>query len=59
MIGGQSGIAGHIKIGDNVIIAAKSGVTKSISDNQRVAGFPAIDLNKWKRKIINEKRNRH
>ena len=59
MIGGQTGIAGHIKIGDNVVIAAKSGVTKNISDNQRVAGFPAMDLIKWKRKIINEKRNRH
>lgn len=59
LIGGQSGIAGHIQIGDNVVIAAKSGVTKNIPDNQRVAGFPAIDLNKWKRKIINEKRNRY
>ena len=48
IIGGQVGIAGHINIGDNVKIAAKSGVTKNISDNSIVAGFPAIDIKKWK-----------
>ena len=47
-IGGQVGISGHIKIGKNVIIAAKSGVTKNIKDNSTVAGFPAIDIKKWK-----------
>ena len=43
------GFAGHIKIGDNVTIAAKSGVTKNIKDNS-VAGFPAIDIKNGKRK---------
>tara|TARA_Y100001970_G_scaffold288510_1_gene416012 strand:+ start:8841 stop:9830 length:990 start_codon:yes stop_codon:yes gene_type:complete len=47
-IGGQSGIAGHINIGNNVKIAAKSGITKNIEDNSIVAGFPAIDIKKWK-----------
>ena len=51
-IGGQVGISGHLLIGDNVTIAAKSGVTKNIKSNQIVAGFPAIDLNKWKKNII-------
>ena len=52
IIGGQSGIAGHLTIGNNVIIAAKSGVTKNINDNSKVAGFPAIDIKKWKLNII-------
>lgn len=56
-IGGQVGFAGHINIGNNVIIAAKSGVTKNIKDNSIVAGFPAIDIKLWKRKIINERKN--
>ena len=30
MIGGQVGIAGHLKIGDKVKIGAQAGVTKSI-----------------------------
>lgn len=56
-IGGQVGLAGHIKIGDNVIIAAKSGVTKNIDDNSTVAGFPAIDIKLWKKKIIKDRKN--
>ena len=58
-IGGQVGFAGHIKIGQNVVIAAKSGVTKNINDNSVVAGFPAIDINKWKRNIIKGRKNGH
>ena len=58
-VGGQVGFAGHIKIGQNVVIAAKSGVTKNIKDNSVVAGFPAIDIKEWKRKIIKEKNNGH
>ncbi len=48
IIGGQVGISGHLKIGNNVKIAAKSGVTKHLKDNSIVAGFPAIDIKKWK-----------
>ena len=55
--GGQSGFAGHITIGDNVVVAAKSGVTKDITSNSTVAGFPAIDINKWKKNIIRERKN--
>ena len=53
-IGGQAGIAGHLKIGNNVTIAAKSGVTKDISDNKTIAGFPAIDIKKWKKIIVTQ-----
>ncbi len=51
-IGGQAGIAGHLVIGDNVTIAAKSGVTKNIPDKKIVAGFPAKDINLWKKEVI-------
>tara|TARA_B100000575_G_C22692715_1_gene419798 strand:+ start:47 stop:514 length:468 start_codon:yes stop_codon:yes gene_type:complete len=51
-IGGQAGIAGHLVIGDNVTIAAKSGVTKNINNNEIIAGFPAKDINLWKKEII-------
>ena len=54
VIGGQVGIAGHIKIGNSVTIAAKSGVTKNIKDNSVIAGFPAIDINTWKKSIIKQ-----
>ena len=51
-IGGQAGVAGHLIIGDNVTIAGKSGVTKNILDNKTVAGFPAKDINLWKKEVI-------
>ena len=54
-IGGQSGFAGHINIGDNVTVAGKSGVTKNLKNNSVVAGFPATDIKKWKKKIIKER----
>ncbi len=55
-IGGQAGISGHLKIGNNVTIAGKSGVTKNIESNKIVAGFPAKDINIWKREIIKSKK---
>ena len=51
-IGGQAGISGHLVIGDNVTIAAKSGVTKNIENNKVIAGFPAKDINLWKKEVI-------
>ena len=57
IVGGQVGITGHINVGNNVIISAKSGVTKNIKERSVVAGFPAIDIKLWKRKIIKEKYN--
>jgi UDP-3-O-[3-hydroxymyristoyl] glucosamine N-acyltransferase len=57
ILGGQVGISGHIKIGNNVTIAAKSGVTKNIDDNSIIGGYPAIDLKKWKKSIINQYKN--
>ena len=44
MIGGQTGISGHIKIGNNVQIGGGSGVVKNIPDNTRVMGYPARDI---------------
>ena len=50
MAGGQVGISGHINIGNNVQIAAKSAVLKSVGDNCSIMGNPAIDKYKYIRK---------
>ena len=47
MIGGQAGISGHLKIGNNIQIAGGSGVIKDIPDNSKVMGYPAKDLKKF------------
>ena len=44
MIGGQAGISGHLKIGNNVQIGGGSGVLKNIADNCKVMGYPAKDV---------------
>ena len=52
-IGGQAGISGHLKIGNNVKIGGGSGVIKDIPDNQIVMGYPAIPfkdfIKSWKK----------
>ena len=61
MIGGQVGIS-TVEVGDNVIIAAKSGVTKDIPNNTFVSGFPAWEHKKellkeaWLRKASQKRK---
>mgnify|MGYP001157186130 FL=1 len=51
IIAGQVGIAGHLTIGNNVKIAAKTGVTKNFPDNCTIGGFPARDIKTWKKSM--------
>ena len=49
MIGGQAGISGHLKIGNNVKIGGGSGVINDLEDNVMVMGYPARDIRKFLR----------
>lgn len=40
-LAGQAGLVGHIKIGEGAKVGAQSGVTKSISPQTSVSGYPA------------------
>lgn len=40
-LAGQAGLVGHITVGDGATVAAQGGVTKSISPNTLVSGYPA------------------
>lgn len=51
-IAGGAQVAGHLSIGKNAIIAAKAGVTKNIASHAMVAGFPAIEIKKWRKQMI-------
>jgi len=48
-IGGQAGLVGHIKVGQNSQIGAQSGVTKSVAPGSTVFGYPATPLAIFKR----------
>lgn len=52
VIGGQVGINGHIKICDGAMIAAKSGVTKSIKAPGKYSGYTAIPIKEFNRHHI-------
>lgn len=55
MIGGQVGIIGHLKIGDNVKIQAQAGVTSDIKSDLRVTGTPAISYMNYNKSYIHFK----
>lgn len=49
LIGGQVGIADHLRIGDGARIAAKSGVIGDVEAGTTVAGYPAVERQRWLR----------
>lgn len=52
VIGGQAAIGGHLEIVSGVIIAAKSGVTKSLMKPGKYGGFPALSLSEHNRQSV-------
>jgi UDP-3-O-[3-hydroxymyristoyl] glucosamine N-acyltransferase len=40
-------VVGHIKIGDNVMIGAQSGVSNNIAAGQVMSGTPVIPHREW------------
>ena len=48
--GGQPAVAGHLRIGDFVTVAGKSGVTKNLTKGT-YGGFPAMEHRKWLKSI--------
>ena len=49
---GGAKAAGHLTVGKNAIVTAKAGVTKSVPAGKTVAGFPAIDIDIWRRQMV-------
>jgi UDP-3-O-[3-hydroxymyristoyl] glucosamine N-acyltransferase len=52
VLGGQVGLAGHLKIGNHVSVAAQSGVMHHIGDGEKWFGYPAQPDRQTKRQII-------
>ena len=49
MVGGQAGLRGHLSIGDGVMIAGGAGVTNGVPAGSKVAGYPHLEVSKWRR----------
>jgi len=51
-LAGGAQVAGHLTLGKGCVIAAKAGVTKSVKPGAKVAGFPAVPIEDWRRRNI-------
>ena len=49
---GAAKVADHITIGRNVKVAAKAGVTRNVTDGKTVSGFPALEIDLWRRCMV-------
>ena len=47
ILGGQVGVADHVTVGRRAQVGAKSGVGSNVADETRVAGYPAMEVNRW------------
>jgi UDP-3-O-[3-hydroxymyristoyl] glucosamine N-acyltransferase len=52
VMGGQSGIAGHLKVGAGTQIAGASHVTEDVPPRARMVGTPAVPIREWTRQRV-------
>jgi len=51
VLGGQVGVADHLKLGTGAFVAAKAGVTRSLEGGKVHGGFPAKPVEQWRREM--------
>lgn len=51
VLGGQVGMADHLKVGSGAFVAAKAGVTRSLDGGKVYGGFPARPVEQWRREV--------
>ena len=49
VLAGQVGIAGHLKVGDDAVITAKSATSHDVENGRIISGIPAFDNRDWLR----------
>ena len=52
ILGGQVGVGGHLTLGDGSTAVGQSGVTNSLDAHEHVAGYPAVDHQRWRRSSV-------
>jgi UDP-3-O-[3-hydroxymyristoyl] glucosamine N-acyltransferase len=56
VMGGQSGVAGHLKVGAGAQIAGASHVTENVTPRMRMVGTPAVPIREWTRERVTLRR---
>ncbi|PWT92135.1 MAG: UDP-3-O-(3-hydroxymyristoyl)glucosamine N-acyltransferase, partial [Blastocatellia bacterium] len=49
ILAGQAGVAGHLTIGDDVVLTAKSATSHDVPAGKMISGIPAFDNRDWLR----------
>lgn len=55
-MGGHAGVAGHLKVGDDVQIASNCSLHQDAEPGTKWGGIPAIPLMEWKRLSVHQRR---
>ena len=56
ILAGQVGIAGHLRVGDDAVITAKSATSHDVENGKIISGIPAFDNREWLRSIATFRR---
>jgi UDP-3-O-[3-hydroxymyristoyl] glucosamine N-acyltransferase len=51
LLAGQVGVAGHVRINDNAVVYAQSGIGHEVPAGAVVSGSPAFDARDWLRSV--------
>jgi UDP-3-O-[3-hydroxymyristoyl] glucosamine N-acyltransferase len=49
ILAGQAGVAGHLTVGDDAVITAKSATSHNVPAGRVISGIPAFDNRDWLR----------
>jgi UDP-3-O-[3-hydroxymyristoyl] glucosamine N-acyltransferase len=49
ILAGQVGIAGHLKVGDDAVLTAKSATSHDVEPGKIISGIPGFDNKDWLR----------
>ncbi len=52
VLAGRSGLKEHVTIGDGAVVAAASIATRDVKPGAVVAGYPAVDIETWRRSQV-------
>jgi UDP-3-O-[3-hydroxymyristoyl] glucosamine N-acyltransferase len=52
VLGGQTGVTGHLRIGDGVQAAGKTAIVRDVPAGAKVGGVPAIEIDQAKRNAM-------
>jgi UDP-3-O-[3-hydroxymyristoyl] glucosamine N-acyltransferase len=51
-VAAQSGVAGHVTVGDEAVLGGRSGVISNLEGRETYFGYPAKTMKEWSRQQV-------